>query len=111
GRAYTEALATRRYDLGGDAQFAFRGKYIISLRGALALQDHDHQFGEIREVDRHSSVFGEAAVHSTAGPHTWVAGAGIDVDSYNPRDVTRFAYRYVTPSLFAQDDLVIRPWL
>ncbi len=111
GRPYAEALETRRYDLGGDAQFTFHGKYIASLRGAFALQNHDHQFGDIREVDRHTSVFGEASVHSTAGPHTWVAGAGIDVDSYNPRDVPRFAYRYVTPSLFAQDDLVIRPWL
>src|SRR5262249_18513618 len=108
---YIEALETRRYDLGSDLQFTFHSKYVASLKGAFASQYHDHQFGDIRERDLHTSVFGEASFHSTAAPHTWVVATGIDVDTYNPRGVPSFLYRYITPSVFGQDDVVINTWL
>ena len=111
GVPYMEALDTRRYDLGGIGQFTIRGRYVVALRGAVALQRHQHRFGNVQEADRHSTLFGEASIQSSAGPHTWVAGFGADRDAYVPRDVPQFAYRYVTPGVFAQDDMVIKPWL
>lgn len=111
GSPYVESLNTRRYDIGGSADFVFARNYIVALSGAAVSQSHDHFFGEIRERDRHDSVFAEASVRHTAGRHTWVAGVGLDEESFNPLDVPRFAYDYTIPGLFAQDDIVVSPWL
>jgi iron complex outermembrane receptor protein len=111
GAPYIEALDTRRYDLGGSAQFTIDGRHVLALRGALAWQRHRHEFGGLQESDRHSTLFAEASLQSTAGPHTWVAGLGLDRDAYDPRDVPQFAYRYLIPGVFAQDDIAIAPWL
>ena len=43
--------------------------------------------------------------------HTWVAGVAADREAYRPLDVTRFAYRYLTPGVFAQDDVTVAKWL
>ncbi len=111
GTPYIEALNTRRYDIGGSAQFTIRGRYVFTVRGAAAFQNHRHQFGNIREDDRHGTQFGEASIQSTSGRHTWVAGIGVDRDAYDPTDVPQFAYQYVIPGVFVQDDIVIKPWL
>jgi iron complex outermembrane receptor protein len=111
GLPYIEALNTRRYDLGGSADFVIAKNYVVALSGAAVSQRHDHLFGDIRERDHHDSVFAEASVRHTAGRHTWVAGVGLDQDKYDPQDVPQFAYKYTTPGLFLQDDIVIAPWL
>lgn len=111
GNAYREALDTRRYDAGGHAQILLAGRFVVTSRFSASVQQHAHQFGEIRERDRHELQFGEVSVRGAAGKHTWVAGAAAERDAYRPKDVRRFAYTYVTPGLFAQDDLVVAPWL
>ncbi len=111
GAPYGEALDTRRYDVGGTAQAVVRGRFVVTARGAAAWQRHDHRFGEVRERDRHDTVFGETALRGTAGRHTWVAGAAYERDAYTPLDVPRFAYTYDVPGVFAQDDVDLAPWL
>jgi iron complex outermembrane receptor protein len=110
-RSYVEALDTRRYDAGGSLQLLVRSRYVATIRFAASTQHHDHRFGEIRERDRHEMLFGEAAIRRTNGRHTWVAGAAAEREAYRPLDVTRFAYRYVTPGVFAQDDISVANWL
>jgi outer membrane receptor for ferrienterochelin and colicins len=111
GLPYIEALDTRRYDLGGSADLVVGKGYIISLRGAAVAQHHHHLFGDVQEIDQHESLFGEASVRHAAGRHTWVAGVGLDRDTYDPFDVPQFKYAFTTPGLFAQDDIVVRSWL
>jgi len=111
GLPYVEALSTRRFDLGASAELIVAKGYIVALRSAAVSQNHHHLFGDVREIDQHDSLFGEASIRHTAGRHTWVAGVGVDRDTYYPRDVPQFAYRYTIPGLFFQDDVVIRPWL
>jgi len=108
---YREALETARYDVGALGQTLIGGRYVITGRGAAARQEHDHQFGETRERDRHDTAFGEVSVRGTSGRHTWVAGLAVEHDRYAPTDVPRFAYSFTTPGIFAQDDVVVRPWL
>lgn len=110
GAPYEEALNTRRYYIGGSFQTMVNGRYLIATRLSASLQNHEHRFGEIRERDRHEMLFGEVAVRGAAGRHTWVAGAAADREAYSPRDVPRFAYRYVTPGVFVQDDILVAPW-
>lgn len=111
GAPYLESLNTRRYDFGGNAQFLIENRYVVTSRFSASAQQHTHRFGEVREQDRHELLFGEVSLRGSAGRHTWVAGVAAERDSYRPRDVTRFAYTYVTPGVFLQDDVNIAPWL
>lgn len=108
---YREALDTRRYDFGGSFQALLADRYVVSSRFSASTQRHDHLFGDVRERDRHELLFGEVSVKGSDGRHTWVAGAAAERDAYRPRDVRRFAYTYVTPGVFLQDDLSIASWL
>src|SRR6185369_6200469 len=91
-------------------------RYVVTSRLAASWQRHQHRFGEVGERDRHEMLFGEVAVRGSAalgaaGRHTWVAGIAADRDAYRPLDVPRFAYNYVTPGVFLQDDMEIASWL
>lgn len=108
---YVEALETRRYEVGGSVTLPASERLVASARFAASWLRHDHIFGEVRERDRHDLLFGEVALRGVAGRHTWVAGVAVDRDAYRPRDVPRFAYTYVTPAVFLQDDFDVAPWL
>jgi len=108
---YTEALETRRYDFGGNAQWLLRSRYVVTARFSTTEQQHRHQFGEVIEHDRHELLFTEIAVKGTNGQNTWVAGAAGERDAYRSREVPQFGYTYSVPALFAQDDLSIASWL
>src|SRR5581483_2353700 len=108
---YREALETRRYDFGGNTQWLFAGRYVVTSRFSASAQQHEHQFGEIRERDRHELLFGEVSLRGSSGIHTWVAGAAAERDAYRPADVPRFAYTYVSPGVFLQDDVNLAPWI
>ena len=108
---YTEALNTRRFDLGGNLQKVVKQRYIITARFAASLQDHDHRFGNVRERDRHGLLFGELTARGTFHRNTWVIGAAAEREVFLPRDVSQFTYRYTTPGVFVQDDLEVARWL
>jgi len=112
GKPYTEAVLSRRYDLGGEMQRLLQGKYVVMARFAASDQEHRHEFGaDDVEHDRHDVLFGEVSIRGGAGRNTWVAGAADMRDAYRPHDVPRFAYTYNAPGIFGQDDLMVTPWL
>ncbi|CAN5817348.1 hypothetical protein BH18ACI5_BH18ACI5_02550 [soil metagenome] len=111
GVAYPEALETIRMDAGTVGQRLFRGRYVVTARAAFAQQRHEHKFGEILERDRHNTAFGEIAVRGRIGRQTWVAGAAIEHDGYEPIDLPGFEHTFTVPGVFVQDDLEISRWL
>jgi outer membrane receptor for ferrienterochelin and colicins len=111
GQPYIEALNTRRYDVGGNVQWVLGGRFVLTGRFSASDQEHRHQFGDDIEKDRHELLFGEVSVKGTAGKNTWVAGFADQRDVFHPRDTPRFAYTYVVPGLFAQDDINVTSWL
>jgi outer membrane receptor for ferrienterochelin and colicins len=111
GLPYRESLETTRVDAGALGQSLVGGRFVLTARAAVATQRHDHLFGDTRERDRHDTVFAEATIRGAAGAHTWVAGAAVERDAYDPTDVPRFKYTFITPGVFVQDDIAIRPWL
>jgi iron complex outermembrane receptor protein len=111
GLPYVEALETRRSDAGFLGQFLVKGRYVVTTRGALARQVHDHLFGEVLEHDRHDTAFGEVAVRGTTGRHTWVGGTAIEWDAYTPRDVPQYEYAFTVPGAFVQYDITLTPTL
>jgi outer membrane receptor for ferrienterochelin and colicins len=111
GQPYVEALDTRRYDAGAVAQFLIKARYVVTTRAAVARQNHDHQFGEVLERDRHDTAFGEAAMRGTAGRQTWVGGLAIERDVFASRDVPQFDYAFTVPGAFVQYDVTVTPAL
>ena len=110
GMPYRESLDTERFDLGALWQ-TVAGRTVVSARGAMARQWHDHVFGEVVERDRHDTGFAEVTLRGSNGRHAWVGGVAVEQDSYHPTDLPQFAYAFTTPGVFAQDDIVVRPWL
>jgi iron complex outermembrane receptor protein len=108
---YIEALKTARYDLGGNVQQVLSGRFVVTARFLVSEQIHRHEFGDDIERDRHELLFGELSIKGTSGAHTWVAGFADQRDAFRPRDVPQFAYTYVAPGLFAQDDFNVASWL
>ena len=104
GSPYREALDTRRHDLGALWQ-TVTGDSVINARAAIARNRRDHRFGATLERDRHETGFAEVTVRRAAGRHTWVAGAAVEHDAYEPTDVPRFSYSFTTPGVFVQDDI------
>jgi iron complex outermembrane receptor protein len=111
GQPYVEALETERYDAGAVGQFLVNQRYVVTARAAVARQNHDHRFGEVRERDRHDTAFGELAVRGTSGRQTWVAGLALERDAFVPRDVSQFEYAFTVPGAFAQYDVEVMPAL
>jgi iron complex outermembrane receptor protein len=111
GNEYREALDTRRMDAGAVGQVLFRQRYLLSARAAVMQQRHDHQFGEVRERDRHETAFGEVTVRASARRNTLVAGVALERDAYRPRDLPQFDYTFTVPGVFVQDDVDVTKWL
>ena len=111
GAPYREALDTRRIDAGVVGQILVRQRYLVSARAAVMQQRHDHEFGTVRERDRHETAFGEVTVRAMAGRSTIIGGLAIERDAYRPRDVPEFAYTFTVPGVFLQDDVDVTPWL
>jgi outer membrane receptor for ferrienterochelin and colicins len=105
-QAYAESLSTRRFDAGLAARLPWAAR-LVSLKGSGVTQRHRHTFGAVRESDVHDTFFTEASVSATAGRHTWVAGAALQVEQYRSRDLPVFDYTHTTPALFIQDELAL----
>jgi outer membrane receptor for ferrienterochelin and colicins len=110
GTPYGEALDTIRFDMGALGQRLLRRRYVMTFRASYARQQHDHQFGEVREHDRHHTGFAELAIRGNAGRHTWVAGLAVEHEAYRPSDLPQFAHTFTVPGAFVQDDLQVAPW-
>lgn len=111
GTSYVEALDTRRFDVGAVGQALLAGRYAVAARFAVAQQRHHHQFGEVRERDRHDTAFGELTIRGRAGRNTWVGGVAVEREAYRPRELRQFEYTFTVPGVFVQDDLDVAQWL
>ena len=111
GQPFVEQLNTRRFDAGAAGQMLVKGRYVVSLRGSIASQSQDHQFGDARERDSHDTAFAEATVRRAIARHTLVGGLALERDAFDPMDVPRFAYTHTVPGGFAQDDVELAKWL
>ena len=126
GGSFAEDLRTRRADVGALARWvvadtgalagirALHGS-LLTVRGSAAEQRHAHGFGEVREDDRHRTVFGEAAlaVPRVYGDRrvTYVGGVALQQDAYRNADVAGWDYTFTTPAAFAQLDVDPAAWL
>jgi outer membrane receptor for ferrienterochelin and colicins len=111
GTEYTEALDTRRADAGLVGRVLLAGDRLLSVRASAMAQRHRHRFGAAIENDLHATAFGEVALTGTDGGHTWVAGAALQHERYENRDVPRFDHARTVPSVFIQDEVSPTAWV
>lgn len=111
GEPYVESLETTRIDVGAVGQSLIDDRLVLTVRGAAVGQWHDHRFGEVGERDDQTTVYGEVALRGSAGRHTWVVGAALEIDRFRSEDVPRFDYSFIEPGLFVQGDVVVNEWL
>jgi outer membrane receptor for ferrienterochelin and colicins len=122
GTSFEESLRTRRADVGALARFVGSDstplfgarvlqRAILTVRGSGVEQRHGHRFGDVREDDRHRTVFAEAALAVPRGAITYLAGAAWQQETYRAADVPGFDYSFTIPAAFAQLDVDVRSWL
>jgi iron complex outermembrane receptor protein len=111
GGPYVEALDTRRVDVGTAFQALSANGLVWSARASWSTQHQDHRFGEVIERDDHETGFAEVTIRRAVAHHTLVAGAALESDRFQPIDTPQFTYSYLTPGLFAQDDVDVASWL
>lgn len=109
GEPFVEALRTRHADAGVMARTVTRGGRVVALRGSAMRQSRDRRFGGTRERGVRLTGFGEASVQGALGRHTWVAGVALQHDRFDLAELSRFDYRFTTGSVFAQDEIALRP--
>jgi iron complex outermembrane receptor protein len=90
GGPYTEALTTRRSDVGAAFQALSSSGVVWSVRGSWTSQHQVHQFGEVTERDDHDTGFAELTDRRVAH-HTCGVSRARRLRSI---DVQRFAYAY-----------------
>src|SRR5437762_2006529 len=67
--------------------------------------------GVVLERDSHTTAYGEMTLRGAAPRQTWVVGAAIDRDAYDPEDLPAYAYAYTVPGVFGQDEIDVAKWL
>ncbi len=105
GQPYVEALETRRYDAGAVGQLPVADRYVMSARAAIVHQRHDHQFGEILERDRHSTVLGRSGGAWQCRSSDLGRRAGHRTRQVFARGRPAFAYSFTVPGAFVQYDV------
>lgn len=113
GSPFPQTQDTRRLDGGAVATFPLEGLGTASLRAAGMTQAHDHRFGDLREDDRHDTLFAEASLSGKIGRTSWLAGLAVQSDAFNSDTFPDFDYTHTAPAVFAQvehdlrDDLTV----
>jgi outer membrane receptor for ferrienterochelin and colicins len=110
GAPYQETLETRKATVGLVGRSLLGETRLVTVRASVMAQRHDHRFGETLERDRHATEFAEATLAGSRHGHTWLLGAGIEHEEYASRDVPRFDFAHLTPSMFAQTEISPASW-
>lgn len=113
GSSFVEAQDSTRFDAGFSGEMPIEALGALHVRASAMTQKHRHQFGDIVENDRHSTLFGEASLAGKDARTSWLVGAAFQADLYRSRTLPAFDYSYTAPALFGQfehdlrDDLIL----
>ncbi|GGB76310.1 TonB-dependent receptor plug domain-containing protein [Glycocaulis alkaliphilus] len=109
GSSFVQGLDTQRFDAGLNLDLPLDDGLTLGVRASAMETQHTHLFGTQIEDDRHRTGFAEVSLTRSAGIHTLVGGAAVEVNDYASDDFAAFNYRYTVPGVFAQYDLDVTP--
>ena len=102
GSGFQQAQETRRLDAGAVFERPLAEGRTLGLRASAVTQNHAHRFGDVREDDRHDTLFAEGSYAAVSGPTTWLAGLAVQSDAYRSESFPAFDYTYTAPAAFVQ---------
>lgn len=102
GQPFVVSQDTTRLDAGGVGDFPLDAVGVFHLRGSGTTEGHDHRFGDLKDEDRHTTMFAEASLSGEADATTWIGGFAFQSDQYRSDALPAFDYTYETPAAFAQ---------
>lgn len=109
GNQFPQTQRTRRLDGGLVAEMPIEGIGAAQIKFSGVSQRHKHRFGTVIEIDRHGTLFAEAALAGSNGGTTWVGGVAWQADDYQSKTFPGFGYRYKVPGAFAQVEQEVGP--
>ena len=109
GNPFPQTQRTKRVDGGLVAEMPIEGIGTAQIKLSGVSQRHKHQFGTVTEIDRHGTLFAEAALAGSSNGTAWVGGVAWQTDDYQSKTFPAFDYRYKVPGAFAQVEKEIGP--
>ena len=107
GNPFSEALKTRRFDVGMTGRWTMADEQVLSVRTSFISRDLKQTFGDDYEPSRADTILSELALNGIAGAHSWVGGIAFQQDRYRNAALPDFDFTYDVPSLFGQDEYEI----
>lgn len=104
GDPFPQNQDTTRYDLGLTAERPLTDTLDLNLRAAGMVQDHEHRFGDVIEIDTHDTLLLEASLSGARERTDWVLGLAWQADGFESETFPEFDYSYEAPGVFAQVD-------
>lgn len=101
GRPFPQTQDSRRLDAGFVSETPM-SLGVLHLRASGVTQKHEHLYGDIREDDRHRTLFAEASLAGRSAATAWLAGVAFQRDDYRNKAFPAFDYAFETPAVFAQ---------
>ncbi|MEQ8405380.1 MAG: TonB-dependent receptor [Oceanicaulis sp.] len=104
GDPFPQNQDTTRLDAGLTAQRPLTDTLGLNLRAAGMVQDHEHRFGDVIEIDTHDTVLLEASLAGALEHTDWILGLAYQADGFDSETFPAFDYSYEAPGLFGQID-------
>jgi iron complex outermembrane receptor protein/outer membrane receptor for ferrienterochelin and colicins len=104
GTVFAQNQDTQRLDGGFKAEMPLGETLTGQVRASFTAQDHEHQFGDVIEDDRHEGRLLEASIAGNYNGTNWVAGVAAQSEIYTSDAFPAFDYTYDVPGLFGQVD-------
>jgi iron complex outermembrane receptor protein len=110
GAGVRQELETQRVDGGATGHALLKNGMLLSGRGSAVRQQHQRSFAERRESDEQTSFFTEATLAGSTAGHNWLVGSALEYDALRAPGLVGVEYTYMTPALFAQDEVSPTDW-
>jgi len=104
GDPFPQNQDTTGLDAGLTAQRPLTDTLDLNLRAAGMVQDHEHRFGDVIEIDTHNTLLLEASLAGARAQTDWIFGLAYQADGYDPQTFPGFDYRFEAPGAFGQID-------
>ncbi|MEP4889485.1 MAG: TonB-dependent receptor [Aliiglaciecola sp.] len=104
GSFFEQSQDSERIDSGFIATGPLGDVLSWNVRGSAMVQNHDKQFGEDLDEDRHESYLLESTLSGYTDKSQWAVGLAMQSDRFESDYYPEFDYSFDVPGLFAQAD-------
>ncbi|MCV2884496.1 TonB-dependent receptor [Aestuariibacter sp. AA17] len=104
GETVYQAQDSQRVDAGIKFDTPLSERLTLNVKASAMVQDHDHEFGEIMEIDQHESYLVESSITGYSDNSDWIVGLAFQSDQFSSDTFPVFDFSYHVPGLFSQLD-------